>query len=193
MGTIRSHTTIFRFAVVAVLVVMTPAFIFSTINTANAVGTFTCGPSPTDPTYCTIASATPDCGLATSDEPKDLCRALNQTECTSGVSFECTPENGFGGVNTPGGADTPGPSLTNPLEFDTIESLLDKIADILFTYSIPLLVIMIIIGAFYLITAGGSPEKIKTGKKVITWAIIGFVVILIAGSIASLIRNLLEG
>ena len=81
--------------------------------------------------------------------------------------------------------------LVNRLSFESIEDLLDKIADILFTYSIPLLVIMIIIGAFYLLTAGGSPDKISTGKKIITWAIIGFVVILIAGSIASLIRNLL--
>ena len=130
--------------------------------------------------------------MATSDVPKDLCRALSQAACSSGV-FECTPENGFGGANTPGGADTPGLGLTNPLSFDSIEGLLDKIANVLFTLSIPLLVIMIIIGAFYLITAGGSEQKVTTGKNVIKWAIIGFVIILLAGSVASLIRNLLEG
>jgi len=96
-----------------------------------------------------------------------------------------------GGSDDPGGSIDPG--LTNPLEFDSIEGLLDNIADLLFTLSIPLLVIMLIIGGFYLLTAGGSEQKVSTGKKVITWAIIGFVVILVAGSVASLIRNLLEG
>lgn len=84
-------------------------------------------------------------------------------------------------------------SLKNPLEFDSIEELLDKIAGFLFRISIPLLAIMIIIGAFYLMTAGGNEDKIKTGKKTITWAVIGFVIILLAASIAALIKNLLEG
>ena len=110
------------------------------------------------------------------------------------------PGAGSGDLDDPGGGEDPGTEdpgggepigLVNRLSFESIEDLLDKIADILFTYSMPLLVIMIIIGAFYLLTAGGSPDKISTGKKIITWAIIGFVVILIAGSIASLIRNLL--
>jgi len=91
------------------------------------------------------------------------------------------------------GGTAPTVSLVNQLSFGSIEEFLDRVADILFTYSIPLVVIMIIIGAFYLVTAGGNPGKIDTGKKIITWAIIGFVVILIAGSIASLVRNLLEG
>ena len=98
--------------------------------------------------------------------------------------------SGTGPVNSASGSRTIG--IGNALSFDSIEELLDRIADILFTYSIPLLVIMIIIGAFYLLTAGGDPGKIKTGKDVIKWAIIGFVIILIAGSVASLIKNLLE-
>jgi|SRR3989344_1325346 len=191
MGTKINRTTIFRTGLVVSLILISP-ILFVTASPVGAIGTFTCGLSPTDPTYCTIASATPDCGMATSDVPKDLCRALSQAACSSGV-FECTPENGFGGANTPGGADTPGLGLTNPLSFDSIEGLLDKIANVLFTLSIPLLVIMIIIGAFYLITAGGSEQKVTTGKNVIKWAIIGFVIILLAGSVASLIRNLLEG
>ena len=103
------------------------------------------------------------------------------------------PTDGGDTGPTDGGSGNQSIDLVNQLSFGSIEEFLDRVADILFTYSIPLVVIMIIIGAFYLVTAGGNPGKIDTGKKIITWAIIGFVVILIAGSIASLVRNLLEG
>ena len=96
-----------------------------------------------------------------------------------------------GGTSTqPGGTST---VLVNPLRYGTLEGILGAIANFLFAISIPLVVIMIIIGAFYLVTAGGNDQKISTGKKIITWAVIGFVVILLAGSVASLIRNLLAG
>lgn len=99
------------------------------------------------------------------------------------------------GGEEPTGGTEPGRvfNLENPLSFDSIEDLLDRIADVLFTLSIPILVIMVIIGGFYILTAGGSEQRVTTGKKVITWAVIGFVIILLAGSVASLIRNLLEG
>ena len=122
--------------------------------------------------------------------------ACGGSKCTASQVEHCRRLPGAG-LNEPSDVIDPGGSgsfgLTNPLEFDTIEGLLDRIANVLFTLSIPLLVIMIIIGAFYLITAGGSEQKVTTGKNVIKWAIIGFVIILLAGSVASLIRNLLEG
>ena len=142
-------------------------------------------------------------GAAFASEYSDCIDACGGTDVWSTSQIEHCPSLPGAGSGDTGGDGTIGDGeggegtidgnigLVNRLSFESIEDLLDKIADILFTYSIPLLVIMIIIGAFYLLTAGGSPDKISTGKKIITWAIIGFVVILIAGSIASLIRNLL--
>ena len=83
-------------------------------------------------------------------------------------------------------------SLANPLKYWELEDILDAIAGFLFKLSIPLVVVVIIIGAFYLVTAGGSEDKIKKGKETIKWAIIGFVIILLAASIAALIQNFLE-
>jgi len=96
-----------------------------------------------------------------------------------------------GGSGDPGGSSDVAPGIHNFLEFGSISDVLNRIADILFTISIPLLVIMIILGAFYLLTAGGNEQRVTTGKNIIKWAIIGFVVILIAGSLTSLIQNLL--
>ena len=89
-----------------------------------------------------------------------------------------------------GGSEPSG--ITNPLKFDTLEQVLKAIADFLFTISIPISVIVIIVGAFQLLTAGGNEEKIRKGKRTITWAVIGFAVILVSGSIALLIQNLLQ-
>lgn len=99
-----------------------------------------------------------------------------------------------GHVSTDSGGSTDPPAtvtLNNPLRFGSLEEILDAIAGFLFRISIPLVVIFIIIGAFQLLTARGNPENISKGRKTITWAVIGFVVILLAASIAALIKNFL--
>lgn len=57
----------------------------------------------------------------------------------------------------------------------------------------PLVAVLIVIGAFQMILAGGNPEKIQTGKKTILYAVIGFVVVLIAAGVATLIKNIVTG
>ena len=100
-----------------------------------------------------------------------------------------------GGTTAPGegGTTAPGQTFTieNKFAFDTLEEALSAIANFLFIISIPIAVIFIIIGGFQFATAAGNPEKINAGKKTITWAVIGIVVLLVAGSIAKLIENIL--
>ena len=52
---------------------------------------------------------------------------------------------------------------------------------------------MITVGAFYLITAAGDPERVNTGKKIITWTMIGIAVVLLATSVKLVIESLLGG
>jgi hypothetical protein len=89
------------------------------------------------------------------------------------------------------GAFRPGEGLPNPLKFKTVEDLLDGIADFLLTISIPVATIMIIYGAFQILTAAGDPEKFKTGKQTILYAVIGLAIILLFKVIMALIKNLL--
>lgn len=51
----------------------------------------------------------------------------------------------------------------------------------------PLAVISIVLAAFKLVTSGGAAESIETGKKHITWAIIGLLVIIFSYAIVSTI------
>jgi hypothetical protein len=50
---------------------------------------------------------------------------------------------------------------------------------------------MVMIGGFTILTAGDNPEKVNSGKRIITWAVVGFAIILMAGGVISLIGQLL--
>jgi len=91
----------------------------------------------------------------------------------------------FGGLGTSG-------NLPNPTNVSTIEALLNTIVTYLLQISIPIVAIMVIIGGFQMMFAGGNPEKITTGKKTILYSVIGYVIILLATGVIALIKQLLN-
>ena len=96
-----------------------------------------------------------------------------------------------GGRLQPDGGNFPGPiTLLNPLGAATFAELVQKILEALFTLSIPIVSIMVMVGGYYILTAAGNEERLKTGRNTITYAVIGFAVILIANGVVSLIRQL---
>lgn len=48
---------------------------------------------------------------------------------------------------------------------------------------------MIIYGGFMLLTAQGDPAKIKRGKDVVTYSIIGVIVVMLAYAIVNFVMN----
>jgi len=82
--------------------------------------------------------------------------------------------------------------IENPITAESFEKLLDEISDFLFKFGLALIPIAIIAGAYQLITAGGDPEKIETGKKIIIYALIGAGVIFLAGAIINEILPVLR-
>jgi len=84
-------------------------------------------------------------------------------------------------------------TFDSPINATSVEAVITGIVN--WTYTIALVVapLMIIVGAFYLITAAGDPERVNTGKKIITWTIVGIVVVLLAGSVKAIIESLLGG
>jgi hypothetical protein len=53
-----------------------------------------------------------------------------------------------------------------------------------------LTVLFIILGGYRYMTAAGNPEGIKYGKKMLQWALIGFVVVMLSYSIVALVTRL---
>jgi len=83
--------------------------------------------------------------------------------------------------------------IENPLGFDSLEGFLGHISGFLFQISIPIVTIMIIWGGFLWMTAGANPERVTKGRQTITYAIIGFVIVLMAQGIVAIVRDLLSG
>lgn len=85
--------------------------------------------------------------------------------------------------------------LTDPLGgSESFTSVATAVAAFLFwDIAAPLATIMILVGAFQLITSSGDPEKVSKGKKTILYAAVGLVIALLAGGVVSIIQSFISG
>ena len=79
----------------------------------------------------------------------------------------------------------------NPLEYETFGELIDAIIKFIFYIAIVVVPLMLIIGAFYLLTAAGDPKKIGTGKNIIIYTLIGLVIIMLARGLIAVIESVI--
>ncbi len=81
--------------------------------------------------------------------------------------------------------------LIDPLGGKSFQTVTANVAQfILLDIAIPLSAIMVLVGAFEMITSAGDPEKTLKGRKTILWAAVGLVVAFAAASIVSLIKGI---
>lgn len=98
-----------------------------------------------------------------------------------------------GGTNPPGGTNPSNLSINNPLQFGTIPDILNAVSGFLYALALAFVTVMVLLGGFQILTAAGRPAQIDKGKQTLLWAVIGTVVILIAGGIAGIIKDILGG
>ncbi len=79
----------------------------------------------------------------------------------------------------------------SPITHTTFGSLIDAIINFIFNIAIVVVPLMVIIGAFNLLTAAGDPKKITTGKNIITYTLIGFAIILLAKGVIAMIEEVI--
>lgn len=80
-------------------------------------------------------------------------------------------------------------TFANPIKYGTIPQVIDAIVNFLMIVSIPLLAGAVIYGGLIMITSAGKPEKFNEGWKTILFAIVGFIVVLLAKGITLAIKN----
>ncbi len=68
-------------------------------------------------------------------------------------------------------------SLTNPIGSSDVPTLIGKIISAVLGVIGSIALLMVIYGGFTWMLAAGSSEKIKKGRDIIVWAILGLVVI----------------
>lgn len=105
---------------------------------------------------------------------------------------------GTNGASPGGGnsANTPAETETRLLEFDqpvklTFPQLYNRFVSILVALAASISVLFIIIGGYQLVMSRGNAEAITSGKKTITWAIVGLVVALLAFAVIRVVDQLI--
>jgi hypothetical protein len=141
-----------------------------------------------------------------SPEPFTKCQhSISHTYTTSGTKVIAITTTVFGGAF--GGTwriahqiinvldmptSTPPLIPESPIEATTTAALIREVADFISWIVGGLLVLMIIIGGYFILTAGGKPEQVTKGKQIIFYAIIGFAVMIISRGILAIIYKILD-
>lgn len=88
-----------------------------------------------------------------------------------------------------------GRRLDNPLAplGETFQEIVNSIINGLIILAVPVVTVMVIWGAFWIITAGGSPDRAQKGGQIILWAAVGFGVLLLSKGVAAIIESLISG
>ena len=81
--------------------------------------------------------------------------------------------------------------IENPLESESFEELLNTIVTFISWIAIAIAPIMIMIAAFFLLTAGGDPKRVDTARRIILWTVIGLAIILLAKGLSSVLRQII--
>ena len=83
--------------------------------------------------------------------------------------------------------------IKNPGKFDTINELIEKITNLLIQLGLALIILMVLVGALYIMISGGDPKKVTKGKNIIKWTALGLAVVLLARALLTLIKFTILG
>ena len=86
-----------------------------------------------------------------------------------------------------------GLTITDPLGGSSFQAVVAAVSEALAEIAIPIVAVMVLYGAFQIMTAGGKPEQVSSGRKTILYAVIGYAVVLLATSVVPLLTEILGG
>ena len=84
-------------------------------------------------------------------------------------------------------------NITNPCTWCNLMQMISNIITFMLYIVFPIAATMIVVGGISIMTAAGSPQKIKKGKEIITAAIIGLLIALFSYFIIDTIIKVLAG
>ena len=98
----------------------------------------------------------------------------------------------WGTIDCPSSGNCPFDSPTRDCPMCCVMDTIYTVTDWIFAGVVALVVIFVLIGAFNLLTAAGSPEKVKTGRDFIIYASIGMIVAILAKAIPAIVKAILR-
>lgn len=81
-------------------------------------------------------------------------------------------------------------SLPNPLSSETLEQLIDVVINWLLVITLPIVVFLIVYAGAQILISGVAPKQREEAKNVIKYALIGYVIILLAKVFVGVIKGL---
>ena len=81
--------------------------------------------------------------------------------------------------------------IENPITAESFEEIIDNVIDFVFKIAIVLAPLMVVIGGFLLLTAGGNISQVGRAKSLLLWTAIGFLVVLLSKGILAIINKIL--
>ena len=72
----------------------------------------------------------------------------------------------------------------------TFDEMLTRVLSWVWPFSLAVGVLMLIIGSYYLVLSGGDPQKAATGRKVITYALVGVAIVTVAKGIVVILETI---
>ncbi|MBI4435119.1 hypothetical protein HY630_00455 [Candidatus Uhrbacteria bacterium] len=83
-------------------------------------------------------------------------------------------------------------TLTNPLGTTNVREVIGRLIQAILGITGSVALLMFVYGGFLWLTSGGVPDRVKKGKEVMKWAVLGLVVIVGAYTIVRAIVSALE-
>ena len=83
--------------------------------------------------------------------------------------------------------------FTNPLQYDTFTEFVGHFGNWMFTMALAIVPVAVVVGAFFILSAGGKAENMKKGRDIILYAVLGLAILLFARGIASVVLHLFGG
>lgn len=84
-------------------------------------------------------------------------------------------------------------TFTSPFGSATVTDVLNRIINYAILVVSPLAAVMILYGAFQILTSRGSEEKYRAGRKTIIYALGGLAIVILARGLVSIFRGLIIG
>ena len=81
--------------------------------------------------------------------------------------------------------------IENPLKAKSFDELIENIIKFLFQLSFFVGALMIVVAAYYFLTSGGDPERIKTAKNIIIWTLVGIIILFLSVAFVTLLKEIL--
>ncbi len=123
--------------------------------------------------------------------PSELIKIDTENTTAAGIDESGNPVSSPTSVGNTQTGFVKAVAVENPLGTESLTDLLENIYNYVVDFIIVIASIVIVWAGYLFLSSGGDKEKIEKAKRLLTWAVIGLVVCILAKGIALVIKNIL--